>query len=125
MTDSDDTDLNVFFRAARQDPAARLPEDLAQAMIADARQARSESRAETRRAGPVVAAWPDPWARLRGFLGGWSGIGGLVTAGAVGLWLGLTPPQMLQDPLNLGTGEEAGLTLLPGDALELAMMEDL
>ena len=36
------------------------------------------------------------WNALFGALGGWKGAGGLVTAGLIGLWVGVSPPTALE-----------------------------
>ena len=40
------------------------------------------------------------WASLLGQIGGWAGAGGLVTAGIIGLWVGVSPPSMLETTAN-------------------------
>lgn len=109
------TDLDALFEVARKD-RHDLPETLSGRMLADAAE--------------VQAGWaaiPEPfasqdiaqgrWAQLRSLLGGWTGLGGLVTACAVGIWIGLAPPAFLPDPVeivyrqqNIDMLETGGLT---------------
>lgn len=92
MTDKDDMpELETFFQAAR-DTAPEPSDDLMARIMADA---------------DVVA---DGWERpieapkgggfLRGLLdavGGWPAMSGIVTAGFVGVMVGVSPPALLSD----------------------------
>lgn len=91
----DETDLEAFFDAARR-TAPRLPDALRDRIVADARSAMPASRA--RRPGARWALFPD-------VVGGWFGLGGVVTAGLVGVWIGLAPPSDAMDPLALFDAE--------------------
>lgn len=115
-----DDDLDGFFAAARRE-AGPLPAGLAARMQADAARVQAEIAAAVPSGG---RARPGLWQELRAALGGWAGLGGLATAGVAGVWLGLAPPALLPDPLDLIGGDLAELSLLPGDALALAMMEE-
>lgn len=98
-----DTELDDLFAVARRQ-RDRLPEGLAARMLADAATVQSEQiRQEQPRQRPA-------WVQVFDFLGGWRGLGGLATACAAGLWIGLAPPSFLPDPLDL---------LLQQDAAEL------
>ncbi|MCE8526144.1 hypothetical protein KBY23_12780 [Ruegeria pomeroyi] len=104
MTMTDDmTDLDWMLHAAR---AGRddLPEALAQRMLADA-------------AGVQASLTPRPvpgrdlhahgaWRALLAALGGWRGMGGLATACAAGVWIGVAPPEFLPDPAQLVLGAQ-------------------
>lgn len=67
---------------------------------------------------PRRAGWRD-WVDL---LGGWPALGGMATACAVGLWIGLAPPTGLPDPVELVQTSEAGL--FAEDDLILALAEE-
>lgn len=88
-----DSRLEPFFRAARQQQPT-LSDDLTARMLADAAAVQAE------RAHPP-APGPGLLAQLRDALGGWVGLGGLVTAGAAGIWIGFSPPDFLPDPADL------------------------
>ena len=89
-----DTELDELFAVARRQ-RDHLPEGLAGRMMADAAQVHSEqSLPEQPRQRPV-------WLQVFDFLGGWRGVGGLATACAAGIWIGLAPPSFLPDPLDL------------------------
>lgn len=80
--------LEDLFAAASAAPPPPLPADLMARLTAAAGAARPPS-------GPSAAARPGwaAWARaLLAEIGGAPALGGLVAAGAVGLWVGLADP---------------------------------
>jgi len=80
--DKDDKILDDMFQAARSE----MPEpsdDLMARVIADADQ--------------VAEAWPQAEAVPVATSGGWPAASGIVTAGMVGLVVGVSPPQTLSD----------------------------
>ena len=91
--DKDDKILDDMFQAARSE----MPEpsdDLMARVMADADQvAEAWAQAE---AGPVATS--GGWLRsLLDAVGGWPAASGIVTAGMVGLVVGVSPPQTLSD----------------------------
>ena len=83
MTDFDQDGLEDFFAAARATPPP-MPADLQARILADA-------------AAHMPAARP-AWHRvLWQLLGGSAGVGGLMTAAVVGVWIGVAPPANLPD----------------------------
>ncbi|WP_132693181.1 hypothetical protein [Rhodovulum steppense] len=91
MTDRqmNDTEIEALFAAARTDrpePSAAL---LARVM-ADA-MAEAEARAAS---APAPRARPTGGglARILGLIGGWPAMGGLATAGLMGVWIGYAAP---------------------------------
>lgn len=76
-----DTELESLFEAARRAPPA-VPEALMARVIADAQTLQ-----------PAVPLW----VGLTEALGGLPGLGGLVTAACVGVWLGVSPPSYVPD----------------------------
>lgn len=113
MSDTDkETDaLDPFFAAARQ--SSDLPPELKARMQADA--------ARVMRARPTRTAL---WSQIRGLFGGWRGMGGLVAACAVGLWIGLVPPTDWADPMQVVTRSQSGWDVLAGDTYVLAMIDE-
>ena len=85
MTQRDAFDLEAAFDAARVAPP-QMPDGLLARVAEDA-----------------LAYQPQPplWRRIFAAVGGAAGVGGLVTATAVGFWFGFTPPQTSVDPLVL------------------------
>ena len=84
--DNREPDLEAFFEAARMH-SPDLPDRVRARILTDAE---TVMPARVRRA---------PWAQLRELLGGWYGLGGVATAGLVGLWIGVAPPTDSIDPL--------------------------
>ena len=88
-TQLDDDGLEDFFEAARR--MAPSPSDALMARVL----------ADALAAQPVAAPCPVPrpgaWAQLREALGGWPALGGLATAGVMGLAIGIAAPAGLAD----------------------------
>ena len=94
MTDAE-RDLDDLFTQARTGSGALPSNDLLARVMADAERS---LQAMSVAAAPAPAARPRFWPQMRQALGGWGGIGGLVTASFAGLWLGLA-----------GVGSDMGL----------------
>jgi hypothetical protein len=74
----------LFADLAERTPA---PSEALLARVLDDAMAARPAPGETRRAGVL--------ATILAAVGGWKGAGGLVTAGLVGLWVGIAPPGAL------------------------------
>ncbi|WP_040104084.1 hypothetical protein [Phaeobacter gallaeciensis] len=120
--------LDDLFASARTAAPAPLPEALEQAILSEAaamqaaileRQAAGSDRAaqSTEAGSGIFAGLRD----LMAGLGGWPALGGLATASAAGLWIGLAPPAFLPDPVSLA-GIELSEDSLPYDSYDLAMV---
>ncbi|MDF1727015.1 MAG: hypothetical protein P1U53_04605 [Sulfitobacter sp.] len=98
MTEHDkisDAELELLFEEARAEPP-RMPPGLMARVLAEA---------EIEQPALRGSGWRD-WLSI---LGGAPGLGGLVTASAFGLWLGMAPPDALPDVAGLfldATGTE-------------------
>ncbi|MFW8634432.1 hypothetical protein [Cribrihabitans pelagius] len=125
-------ELDGLFAAARaQRPG--LPRDLEAAILGDAARVQ-ESWAQERRArdscdsaGPRArpASRRPGWRQLAAAVGGWPAMGGLAAAGVAGLWLGLSPPGFVPDPVALaGLGSAETEADLPYDGFDLAIVLD-
>jgi hypothetical protein len=101
---SDDTDLGLYFQAAQHQPPI-ANEALLARVLADALTAQTAHGFPAPRAQPAVPLW----RQLLAALGGWQGVGGMATAGLVGVWLGFSPP----------AGLDALALLAPADGLDL------
>lgn len=99
-------ELEALFAQARQDRDA-LPIGLSARMMADAAQVQAEL------ARPVVQPEPAPgrWAQFKALMGGWPGLSGLATACAVGVWIGISPPAFVPDPVELVLAQNTELDL--------------
>lgn len=107
MAMTDDMDLERMFATARSNRDA-LPAALAARMLADAAEVQS---AQVER---VPQPRPGIWAQLRAGLGGWTGMSGLATACAAGVWIGLAPPDFLPDPVGLVYQQQLDVDLIFG-----------
>jgi len=96
MMDFDTDRLEDLFAAARATPPA-LPDRLQARILADAEQHMPMAR----------MAWH---RTLWQVLGGAAGLSGLVTATAVGVWLGVAPPATLPDLAGQVVSGDLGLS---------------
>ena len=110
-------ELDDLFSAARQNPAP-LPYHLVKAITNDALIAHAEElvpspvrQMEKRRRAGV-------WRQLFIAIGGIPALGGMATACAVGVWVGLAPPSFLPDPVQLVGYSDS--TSVPYDSYDLA-----
>ncbi|MEO0829652.1 MAG: hypothetical protein AAFY03_04245 [Pseudomonadota bacterium] len=95
QTSEQDDVLNAFFTAAREAEPGPSPDLLARILSdGEAEQAAlSEQALQEERLQRVEPRWTSLlWASI----GGWTGAGGLVTAAAAGLWIGISPPVLLE-----------------------------
>ncbi|MCF6231811.1 MAG: hypothetical protein L3J36_01725 [Rhodobacteraceae bacterium] len=102
--------------------APEMPGGLSARMYADADLVQAGFQATEVKAKSNVP--PGIWAQLLHLLGGWPTLGGLVTAGAVGVWIGFAPPSFLPDPVQLVMGQGLELDLMGMGALADAVSED-
>ncbi len=107
MTDMENKDLELesFFKAARNDIPAP-PAALMARVLADAQQAQAANRPDQQMT-PEHRPQTGLWGQFLSAIGGWPALGGLVSAGVVGLWIGINPPanisQMASSVLNGGS----------------------
>ena len=119
--DTEDSILEAHFAAARR-VDADLPAGLAARMLADADQVQA-ARQEVGQEGVTGAT--SRWRQLLALLGGWPAMGGLATACAAGVWLGIAPPDFLPDPVGLVVAEQSSsVNLLDSYSLSSLMPED-
>lgn len=68
----------------------------------------------------LIDAEPQPtWRKAIDFIGGWAALGGVVTAGVVGVWFGVAPPAVMTDVAANWIGEEVELALWSDSALNI------
>ncbi len=113
-----DQELETFFAAARADPPA--PAEALLARIAD--QGRALQPRARPRAAPVAPVPRGGFRSVLGSLGGWPVLGGLMTAGCAGLWLGLADAGGLGGYVY-GAGSD-GWLYGPADLVALVVTED-
>lgn len=91
--------LEALFNEARGAQDLRLPEDLTARILADAEQAASgreaPPRAPRRRAG---------WGAFLASIGGIPALAGLAAATVAGIWIGVTPPDAVQNGMQAFMG---------------------
>lgn len=91
VTDDEMRALDAAFAASRRHAPDPSPALMARILAdADAEAAKAHARGADPVAAPSGAA--ALLRRIAAAVGGWSALGGLVAAGAAGLWLGVAPP---------------------------------
>ena len=127
--DTDDAMLGTFFAAAQR-TKTEMPVGLAERMRADAAMVQDEFlRARAEAAAPAAGRdrAPGLLAQLWSALGGWPALSGMTAACAAGVWLGVSPPTFLPDPVGLVTQstQQSDLDVLNGNyALFTLLQED-
>ena len=103
--------LEDLFAQARTG-SGEVPEPLRDRVLdqALAHQAALQTPPPARRAEPI-------WRQLQAALGGWTGLGGLVTACAAGVWLGFAPPPGWTDPATVLMGQSDSFGLFQGEEI--------
>lgn len=117
--DIDDSILEAHFAAARCADTA-MPAGLEARMLADA----DRVQAENLRVGQGAPAGAGHWRQLLALLGGWPAMGGLAAACAAGVWIGVSPPDFLPDPVGLVADQNSSVNLLDSYALSSVLPED-
>ncbi|MDA7426385.1 hypothetical protein [Thalassococcus lentus] len=107
-----DAELDDLFAAAKQTPA--MPD---QGFLA-----RLEADALAQMPAPALRVRQSLWQQISEVIGGWKGIGGLATACAAGLWLGISPPSGIETLIIEAMGGET-LNVDPLSSFDFAMME--
>lgn len=125
MTDTDriEIDLDRCLSEARDCPPAP-PADLAARVLADAMEVQAGLTGPAPRPQPRR---PGLWQQLVEALGGWPALGGLAAACAAGVWMGVSPPQILPDPVTFVQNRMSAtsdLDVLYMGALDLALAEE-
>ncbi len=114
MTNKSDFDLDQFFDAAQRTPAPASDDFMARVM-ADAQTIADETNAPAPR--PKRSLWPV----ILGAVGGWAGFAGMATAAVTGVWIGISPPEILDTVTTSLTGQ----TLLDSSDFGLDFADDL
>lgn len=119
----DDDRLELFFaagRAAAPEPSAAFLSQVAQTGLDVQRAGQSVSAPAPRgpaRRGGILGAF-------LGLFGGWGGIGGMATAAAAGLWLGLAGSDQLAQVARGYTGTATEAATVTADGEDLSFLGD-
>ncbi|MGY9049784.1 hypothetical protein P775_10035 [Puniceibacterium antarcticum] len=103
-------DLAAFFDAARQEDEMPSGDFMAR-LQADALRLQPTATARERRL---------PWRDLLGFLGGWRTVAGLTAATCAGVWMGVSPPDLM---LTLLQDQTVIQNVDPVSGYDYAMLE--
>jgi len=111
-------DLERLFEQGRRE-AGQLPEELSRRIMADAMRVQAGFSTPTQ-----AVAEPGPWAQFVAALGGWPAMGGLATACAAGVWIGLAAPSFLPDLGGFVAQDSSDIDLIDLDGLVMALSEE-
>ncbi len=117
MTDRDHPELEDLFATARTD-CAWTPDRLMARVMADAEAVLQARAVSVARPGAMRSG---VLPQLMQALGGWGGIGGLLTASFAGLWLGLAG---VAGDFGLGSGTSSTAPDLAPDAYAMLAVEE-
>lgn len=109
-----ETELDVLFETAQRRQPAPSQAWFDQ-VAADAARTHAPRRA---------VAGPSLWDQILSALGGRSGLGGMVAASAVGLWLGFAPPALIGDPVGIALGSTETLEVFAEGGFDYATLLD-
>lgn len=116
-----DEDLDLLFSQAR-DSRDAMPSDLVTRMLQDADAVQAELSAPP--TSEHVHRHRGLWAQVQQALGGWTGMSGLATACAAGVWIGLAPPDFLPDPVELVLQQQMETDLFQETGLGMFLTEE-
>ena len=109
MTEREDFDLDALLDTARgQDLPVRA--DFMARVLADAAALQRPAAALS---GRSRGSW------ISDLFGGWPALGGVLVAGAAGLWVGIAPPAGVEQLAAQMLGATDSVTFLPSDDLTL------
>ncbi len=108
-------ELDALFHAAQHDPQSPSADWLARVTDDAERELALSSR-------PVPQT--SLWTQIVSALGGWQGFGGMAVACAAGLWIGISPPELVGDPVGLALGSDSTVDVLTDSPFEFAGLLD-
>jgi len=121
-----DVGLDAFFAAAREE-TIMMPVGLAERMRADAAMVQAGFDRPLSSEGARPSAPGGLLSQLWGALGGWPALSGMAVACAAGVWLGVSPPNFLPDPLGLVVQQgqqQTDLDVLDGSYALSALLQE-
>ena len=113
-------DLERLFAKGRRE-SGQMPERLSRQILADADRVQAGFAFAP---APQAVAKPGLWSQAMSALGGWPALGGLATACAAGIWIGLAPPSFLPDLDGFIAQDSQDIDLIDMDGLVLALSEE-
>lgn len=108
-------ELDALFHAAQHDQPAPSADWLAR-VVDDAERELAFS--------PQPVRQPSLWTQIASALGGWQGFGGMAVACAAGLWIGISPPELVGDPVGMAFGSDSTVDVLTDSPFEFAGLLD-
>jgi hypothetical protein len=122
---SDETELNKMFDLTRRTPPEPSPDFMAR-ILSDADAMQPASLGVLTETATKRGIFRDMFSGLGEAIGGWPAFAGLATAAVTGVWIGISPPQLLIEPFGtvLGTDSSALSEVLEyGDGFDFTLFK--
>lgn len=103
---SHDDDLTQMFESARK-AAPEPSSDFLARVLADAQAMQPAAAGVMTRAPLQRNSIAEFFSTLGDMIGGWPGFAGLASAAVAGVWIGISPPDTLIDPISAVLGGES------------------
>ena len=101
--------------------SGQMPAGLSQRILADADRVQAGFGSVP---AAQAAARPGFWSQVMSALGGWPAMGGLATACAAGIWIGLASPSFLPVLDGFVAQDSPDIDLIDIDGLAMALLEE-
>ena len=122
---SDKNELESLFEMARRTPPEPSSDFLAR-VLSDGEALQPAAVGVMQHAPQKRPALAEFFAGLSDAIGGWPAFAGLATAAVTGVWIGISPPQVLSDPLASVLGTDSSVLtddLTDGDGFDFTLFE--
>lgn len=122
---SDETELNKMFDLAKRTAPEPSPDFMAR-ILSDAEAMQPATLGVLTETAAKRGIFRDMLSALGEAIGGWPAFAGLATAAVTGVWIGISPPQLLIEPFGtvLGTDTSALSEALEyGDGFDFTLFE--
>ena len=122
---SDETELNKMFDLAKRTPPEPSPDFMAR-ILSDAEAMQPVALGVLTETAAKRGIFRDMLSALGEAIGGWPAFAGLATAAVTGVWIGISPPQLLIEPFDtvLGTDSSALSEVLEyGDGFDFTLFK--
>jgi len=103
-----ENDLNTFFEAERKTPPEPSMDFMAR-ILQDAQMHQPAPLGVMSARAPKRSVIVDFFGGLGDMIGGWPGFAGLASAAVAGVWIGVSPPDTLLDPINTVLGGDTAV----------------
>ena len=122
---SDETELNKMFDLSKRTPPEPSPDFMAR-ILSDAEAMQPAALGVLTETTAKRGIFRDMLSALGEAIGGWPAFAGLATAAVTGVWIGISPPQLLIEPFGTVLGMDTSAlseALEYGDGFDFTLFE--